>query len=247
MKIILDKKYLKNNIKNKFKKLKKLKKKYKYNKYYIKNIKIHFYKHIRINNKNLKPTKIINKSIKIKKIIKCKLFFKKEESLIDKGKDKIITPKLDEIKKASCDVEKYNVKFCVFLGREKNLKILHPYIELGLKDNILNEYHMFDFSRNMNDHNFIKEEYIRLNLLFENRIFLHNYEENGLLLLKNTRTKTNWNPFYKKISESNENDIISLSINDEIFTISNIDNHPYKLHMTDNFDIKIKLNDVQMR
>jgi len=46
---------------------------------------------------------------------------------------------------------------------------------------------------------------------------------------------------------SNENDIISLSINDEIFTIDNIDNHPYKLHMTDNFDIKIKLNDVQMR
>ena len=58
--------------------------------------------------------------------------------------------------------KKFFVKFFVFLGREKNMKILHSYIELGLKKNIIDEYHMFDFSRDINDHNFIYTEYNRL-------------------------------------------------------------------------------------
>ena len=72
----------------------------------------------------------------------------------------------------------FNVKFCVFLGREKNMKILHSYIELGLSNNIINEYHMFDFSRRHDDHNFILHEYKRLNILFLNKIFIHNFKEN---------------------------------------------------------------------
>ena len=46
---------------------------------------------------------------------------------------------------------------------------------------------------------------------------------------------------------SNEDDMINLKINDEIFMIKNITNHPYKLHMTDNFDVKIRLNEVQYK
>ena len=56
--------------------------------------------------------------------------------------------------------------------------ILHKYIELGLQENILNQYHMFDFSRNIQDHIFIKEEYNRLINIYPHRIFLHNSIEN---------------------------------------------------------------------
>ena len=106
------------------------------------------------------------------------------------------------------------VKFCVFLGREKNMRILHSYIELSLINNIIDEYHMFDFSRNINDHAFIMDEYNRLNLLFNNKIFLHNYNENKIL----PNVKTNWNPFYKKIvEESSDNDVIIKCDDDILF------------------------------
>ena len=80
--------------------------------------------------------------------------------------------------------KEYLVKFCVFLGREKNMNILHSYIEIGLQKEILDEYHMFDFSRNLNDHNFILDEYNRLSNIYINRIFLHNYRENNIFLSK---------------------------------------------------------------
>ena len=54
---------------------------------------------------------------------------------------------------------KIKVKFCVFVGRELNLRILHKYIELALFNNIFDEYHMFDFSRNIKDSEFIIKEY----------------------------------------------------------------------------------------
>jgi len=112
----------------------------------------------------------------------------------------------------------FNVKFCVFLGREKNMKILHSYIELGLSNNIINEYHMFDFSRNTDDHNFILKEYERLNILFINKIFIHNFKENEEILSKKNRIKTNWSPFYKYISsQSDDNDIIIKCDDDILF------------------------------
>ena len=45
---------------------------------------------------------------------------------------------------------------------------------------------------------------------------------------------------------SNENDMINLVINGDTYMIKNINNHPYKLHMTENFNVQINLNDVQM-
>jgi hypothetical protein len=107
------------------------------------------------------------------------------------------------------------VKFCVFLGREKNMKILHSYIELLLINNIIDEYLMFDFSRNINDHQFIKYEYDRLNILFNNKIFLHNFDENKI----KSNIKTNWNPFYKKISEESSDDDVIIKCDDDILFI----------------------------
>jgi hypothetical protein len=45
---------------------------------------------------------------------------------------------------------------------------------------------------------------------------------------------------------SNENDMINLVINGETYMIKNINNHPYKLYIIENFNIQIILNDVQM-
>ena len=112
----------------------------------------------------------------------------------------------------------YNIKFCVFAGRQKNLEILHSYIELALEKLIINEYHIFDFSRNINDHNFLKSEYERLSKLYNiknnknDRIYLHNYIENEIILKTESLHQQNWNPFYKEISEnSNDKEVGQLS------------------------------------
>ena len=93
---------------------------------------------------------------------------KKKRNYILNFKNKVIKNKkifFKNIQSLNIDIKETNnyiTKICVFLGREKNMIILHKYIELGLQENILNQYHMFDFSRNIQDHIFIKEEYNRL-------------------------------------------------------------------------------------
>ena len=114
--------------------------------------------------------------------------------------------------------KEYLVKFCVFLGREKNMKILHSYIELGLQNGILDEYHMFDFSRNINDHYFILNEYNRLLIIYPSRIFLYNYEENNIYLLKDIK-KTDWSPFYKIMSSNTKDNDIIIKCDDDILFI----------------------------
>ena len=52
----------------------------------------------------------------------------------------------------------FKTKICVFFGRKRNIEILHKYIELVLLNNIIDEYHMFDFTRNYDDHLFLIEE-----------------------------------------------------------------------------------------
>jgi hypothetical protein len=105
------------------------------------------------------------------------------------------------------------VKFCVFLGREKNMKILHSYIELSLINNVINEYHMYDFSRNINDHNFILLEYNRLKSIYINKIYLYNFYK-GVQFVK-----TNWNPFYKQIATNSADDDIIIKCDDDILFI----------------------------
>ena len=108
----------------------------------------------------------------------------------------------------------YNIQFCVFLGREKNLKILHPYIEYALDNKIIKEYHMYNFSRNMNDNNFILSEYNRLYNIYNNQIFIYNN-------INLNRTKQDWSPFYKNISKSKSNDVI-IKCDDDILFIDMI-------------------------
>jgi len=132
-------------------------------------------------------------------------------------------------------VTKYTVKFCVFLGREKNILILHSYIEMAIKLNIIDQYHMFNFAKLINDNSFILNEYERLNILYPNKIFIHNSKEN-LELINSKRKKIDWNPFYKYIStNSNENDIIIKCDDDILF----IDIYSLKNAIEDRFNDKI--------
>ena len=119
------------------------------------------------------------------------------------------------------------VKFCVFVGRQSNLIILHKYIECALTNNIFDEYHMFDFSRNIKDSEFIIKEYSRLSEIFSERIYIHNHENNIINLnninLNNKNTnkndKTNWNPFYKRIYEISVDEDIIIKCDDDILFI----------------------------
>ena len=108
----------------------------------------------------------------------------------------------------------YNIQFCVFLGREKNLKILHPYIEYALDNKIIKEYHMYNFSRNINDNIFIVSEYDRLLKIYPKQIFIYNH-------IHLNRTKQDWSPFYKNISKATEKDVI-IKCDDDILFIDMI-------------------------
>jgi len=101
------------------------------------------------------------------------------------------------------DINDIIVKFCIFAGREKNLIILHTYIEKILLEKIIHEYHIFDFTRNMNDSIFLLKEYERLILIFPNRIFMHNNIENSQKINNKIKIleKQDWSPFYSVISQ----------------------------------------------
>jgi hypothetical protein len=138
--------------------------------------------------------------------------------------------KIEKEKKIDQEQESTNksiIKFCVFVGRQSNLIILHKYIECALYNNIFDEYHMFDFSRNIKDSEFIIKEYHRLSEIFSERIYIHNHE-NNLINLNNTNLnnkntnridKPNWNPFYKRINEISENEDIIIKCDDDILFI----------------------------
>ena len=124
---------------------------------------------------------------------------------------------------------KTKIKFCVFVGREKNLRILHFYIELLLINNIIDEYHMFDFTRNKEDHIFVMTENNRLNNIYPDRIFIHNYESNNLCKVG----KNDWSPFYKFIPTiTSDNDVIIKCDDDilfiDIFSLKNAINDRIK-------------------
>jgi hypothetical protein len=133
------------------------------------------------------------------------------------------------------------VKFCVFLGREKNMKILHYYLEEALKNNIIDEYHMFDFSRNNNDHLFINNEFNRLKLIYNNKIYLHNYDNNEIILNK-PRVKTDWNPFYKTISKWSDNDVVIKCDDDILFIDINSLKNAINDRIEDNISFLIHSN-----
>jgi len=71
-----------------------------------------------------------------------------------------------------------------FAGRQKNMTILHAYVNTLLKEKIIDQYHIFDFSRNSNDKSFLFDSYQQLNTNYPNQIYLHNYHENDFKLIK---------------------------------------------------------------
>lgn len=104
------------------------------------------------------------------------------------------------------------VKFCVFAGRQKNMNILNQYIHVLLKRNIIQEYHLFDFTRNIQDKKNL-QTYLQ-QTKFTGRIFLHNHEAE---IQKSAQF--DWSPFYKQISqeEFNHNSIIIKCDDDILF------------------------------
>ena len=187
----------------------------------------------------------IKKKIKKTKIKKILLFknFKNVNLKIIKlfQKKKYILSSID-IKQNSLIIEEEEkeeigkVRFYVFAGRQKNLELLHQYIDLALKNIIIDEYHIFDFSRNINDHFFLYQEYNRFKNIYIDRIFLHNFNENEeKLKQKIINEKQDWNPFYKEIStNTNANDVIIKCDDDILF----IDIYSLKNAINDRFNDK---------
>ena len=114
------------------------------------------------------------------------------------------------------------VKFCVFAGRKQNMEILNKYVKLLLDENIIDEYHIFDFTRNPNDTKNLTNIYEQLNQKYLSRIFIHN-NENTTILQNN---QYDWSPFYKTISNEKfyKNSIIIKCDDDILF----IDAHGLK-------------------
>jgi hypothetical protein len=163
----------------------------------------------------------MNKLIFKKKYYYKKVFFFK--NFLKKKYNKKIKPILKKVKKKDFNLKKKiiifgqkktNIKFCVFAGREKNINILHFYVKLLLDNNIIDEYHIFNFTRNIKDHLFLNEEYKKLNKIYKNKIYIHNNE------IKNfdKSLKNDWSPFYNTIYKiSNENDVIIKCDDDILF------------------------------
>lgn len=107
------------------------------------------------------------------------------------------------------------IKFCVFAGRKTNMQILNNYVKLLLDKNIIDEYHIFDFTRNVNDKKNLRDIYEELSNKYLFRIYLHNYE-NEISIENN---QYNWSPFYKTISNKKfyKNSIIIKCDDDILF------------------------------
>jgi len=109
----------------------------------------------------------------------------------------------------------FKTKMCAFLGRKINVQILHKYIELALNNNIIDEYHIFDFTRNNIDHLFLGEEYKRLFSKYPDRIYIHN---NKAKVFEQPKPQ-DWSPFYKTISSWDDPNSVIIKCDDDILFI----------------------------
>ena len=114
------------------------------------------------------------------------------------------------------------VKFCVFAGRKMNMDILNKYIILLLNENIIDQYHIFDFTRNLFDKKNLTHIYEELKQKYIGRIFIHNNENTTIL----ENNQYDWSPFYNTISNEKfyKNSIIIKCDDDILF----IDAHGLK-------------------
>lgn len=136
-------------------------------------------------------------------------FYKKKKEFIKKIKLKI----LNKIKYKN--KKKIKVKFCVFAGRKSNLEILHEYIKILLNENIIQEYHIFDFTRNKIDKEYLYQSFLFLKKNYNKKIFIHNKNNN----ININNNQYDWSPFYIKISKKKfyKNSIIIKCDDDILF------------------------------
>lgn len=112
----------------------------------------------------------------------------------------------------------YKVKLCTFLGRQKNIQILHKYIWQGLKEGIIDEYHLFDFARNHEDHNFICDEFDILKKEFVGKIHLH-YSVETKERLEKKEFGVDWKLFYSTLPLISDDNSIIIKCDDDILFI----------------------------
>jgi hypothetical protein len=119
------------------------------------------------------------------------------------------------------------VFFTIFAGRERYLNILKKYLDVLLEKNLINEVHLWDFTRDINDEKYIKE-------LCNN---------NSKYIYKLPETKKNWNGYYSYYCNVDDDtvvikcddDVIYIDINNfENFTNSIIENCLYFPHIVNN-------------
>ncbi len=75
-------------------------------------------------------------------------------------------------------MREYKTIISVFAGRERYMKILNEYIDLGLKLNIIDEYHIMNFTFNRSDNDYVINLQKRMNEKYEGRVNIHYSEEN---------------------------------------------------------------------
>jgi hypothetical protein len=115
--------------------------------------------------------------------------------------------------------KEFTINVCSFMGRESNIKILHQYIEEGLRIGSIDKYYMIDMTRNKSDHNFIWSECQRLNKTYPDRVFVSNREERGKQIQDGTVMDSvgYWAPFYKFMGTFKDNDVIIKLDDDTLF------------------------------
>ncbi len=86
-------------------------------------------------------------------------------------------------------MREYKTIICVFAGRERYMKILNEYIDLGLKLKIIDEYHLMNFTFNKNDNEYIINLQKEMNEKYEGRVFIHYTDENIKLIEENEKKK----------------------------------------------------------
>ena len=118
----------------------------------------------------------------------------------------------------SMSIKSYKVKFCTFLGREKNISILHRYVLQGLEETIIDEYHMFDFARNLKDHDFICSEYTSMIKLYPGRVFIH-YSVETKERLEKKDFGVDWKLFYSSLPLFCDDSSIIIKCDDDILFI----------------------------
>ena len=118
-----------------------------------------------------------------------------------------------------CKPREYTVNMCVFMGREKNVQVLHRYITRALHIDAIDHYYMIDMTRNMSDHQYIQQEYSRLDAIFPGRIHVVNDRVRKQQLIDGTwqQQKNHWAPFYKFCETFTDDDIIIKCDDDTLF------------------------------